>query len=69
VITIDTAKAKRPRYRGWYGSERNRTWLLVHELGHQFGLAHSTGRNVMNEKVTGYRMQLTIGQRRALGRV
>jgi len=63
TITIDTAKARRGKYVNWYGSNRNRTWLLTHELGHQFGLAHSSDRNLMNEMVTGYRMTLTHGQR------
>lgn len=63
VITVDTAKAKRS---GWYGKDARRTWLLVHELGHQHALGHSAGRNVMNRYVSRYKMALTAGQRATL---
>lgn len=73
TITIDTQRAAR-EYGRWYGAGRkgtakNRTWLLVHELGHQLGLRHSTGANVMNEAVNRYRMTMTAGQRAHLRRV
>lgn len=66
TITIDTGKASTKRYREWYRYDRNRTTLLVHELGHQHGLAHSTGRNVMNPTVSRWRLVLTAGQRATL---
>jgi len=70
TITIDTQRAAR-KYARWYGAGKgkNRTWLLVHELGHQLGLRHSAGANVMNEAVNRYRMTLTAGQRAHLRRV
>lgn len=66
TITIDTGKAKTKRYARWYRYDRHRTTLLVHELGHQFGLGHSTGRNVMNPYVNRWRLVLTAGQRATL---
>lgn len=66
TITIDTGKAKRGVYARWYRSDKNRTWLLIHELGHQHSLGHSTGRNVMNEYVNRYKKVLTSGQRATL---
>ena len=73
TVTIDTVRAARD-YPRWYGKGRagaakNRTWLLVHELGHQFGLQHSSGANVMNEAVNRYSMRLTASQRAHLRRV
>lgn len=66
TITIDTGKANNSKYRAWFGKDKHRTWLLVHELGHQHGLKHSTGRNVMNEYVNRYKLVLTSGQRATL---
>lgn len=66
TITIDTAKAGRAAYRPWFRSEKTRTWLLVHELAHQHGLGHGSGRHVMNPRVDRYRMVLTAGQKKAL---
>lgn len=72
TVTIDTERAAR-KYGRWYGkgasAGKNRTWLLVHELGHQLGLRHSGGRNIMNEAVNRYEMRLTSGQRAHLRRV
>jgi hypothetical protein len=65
TITIDTGKAS-GSMRRYYRFERNRTWLLIHELGHQHGLGHSTGRNVMNQYVNRYKLVLSTGQRSAL---
>jgi hypothetical protein len=66
TITIDTGKAASKKYRGWYGKSSNRTWLVIHELGHQHGLKHGTGRHVMNEYVNRYKLVLTTGQKKAL---
>jgi len=63
TITIDVKKANSKRYRVYYRWDKNRTWLLTHELGHQFGLSDSPGRDVMNRYVNRYRMVLTAGQR------
>ena len=63
TITIDTAKAASKKYRGWYRYDSRRTWLLIHELGHQHGLGHSSGRNVMNPYVTRYKLVLTSSQK------
>lgn len=68
VVTIDTERAESRAFKRWYGEDRHRTWLLVHELGHQFGLGHSTGGNVMNPAVNRYRMKLTSRQRAHLRR-
>lgn len=68
TITIDTQRAARD-YGRYYGKSKNRTWLLVHEIGHQLGLRHSAGANVMNEAVNRYAMRLTTGQRAHLRRV
>lgn len=67
TITIDTGKAMR-KYGAFYRADRNRTWLITHELGHQFGLEHGAGRNVMNAAVNRYKMTLTSGQRAALAK-
>lgn len=67
TITIDVAKANGSmRYR--YKYERNRTWLLTHELGHGFGLKHTgrTSPNLMNPYVNRYKMVLNAAQRREL---
>lgn len=66
TITVDTGKAASAEYRSWYRQDRYRTWLLIHELGHQHALDHSTGRNVMNEYVSRYKLVLTSGQRATL---
>lgn len=69
TITIDLGKANGSmRYRYKYAA--NRTWLLTHELGHQFGLDHTArlSKNVMNPYVNRYRMALTGGQRAALAK-
>jgi hypothetical protein len=66
TITVDTGKAASGKYRAWFGKDKHRTWLLVHELGHQHALGHSAGANVMNEYVNRYRMILTSGQRATL---
>lgn len=68
TVTIDTGKAKGGKYNRWYRYDKNRTWLLAHELGHQFGLDHSGSRNVMNEYVNRYTMTITSGQRRHLAK-
>lgn len=63
TITIDTATAKR---RG-YGAKA-RHWLLSHELGHQYGLSHRTGINLMNPNAGHWSMKLTSAQRAHLKR-
>lgn len=63
TITIDTSKAASKKYRGWYRYDSRRTWLLIHELGHQHGLGHSGGRNLMNPYVTRYKLVLTSSQK------
>lgn len=65
LVNVKRAESKWKRY---YRYDRNRTWLLVHELGHQHGLGHSSGKNVMNDKVNRYAMTATAGQRRALAK-
>lgn len=64
-ITIDTSKAN-GKLRKYYRHRGNRDWLLIHELGHQHGLGHSSGRNAMNPYVDRYKLVLTKGQRLAL---
>jgi hypothetical protein len=66
TITIDTGKAMNSANKRWYRYDKNRTWLLVHEIGHQFGLKHGNGRHVMNPYVDRYKMVLTAGQKKAL---
>jgi hypothetical protein len=66
TITIDTGKANSAKFRPWYRLDKNRTWLLVHELGHQHGLDHAGSGNLMSEHVNRYRMTLTSGQRATL---
>ncbi len=66
TITIDTGKAASKKYKRWYRYEKNRTWLLIHELGHQHGLGHGTGRHLMNPYVDRYKLVLTAGQKKAL---
>jgi hypothetical protein len=63
TITVDTGKAARL---DWYRLDSRRTWLLIHELGHQHGLGHSDGANLMNRYVNRYKLTLTSGQRAAL---
>lgn len=63
TITIDTGKAASKKYRKWYRYDRNRTWLLIHEIGHQHALPHSGGRNLMNPYVTRYKLVLTSSQK------
>jgi hypothetical protein len=65
TITIDTGKAMNSRYKRWYRYDSKRTWLLIHELGHQHGLGHASkkARNVMNPYVDRYKLVLTSGQR------
>jgi hypothetical protein len=66
TITIDTGKANGKKLKKYYRHDKHRTWLLVHELAHQFGLGHSSGRNVMNSHVNRYKLTLTKGQRNHL---
>lgn len=66
TITIDTGKAASGKYRVHYRQDKNRTWLLIHELAHQHGLGHSVGRNVMSPYVNQYRMAFTAGQKKTL---
>jgi hypothetical protein len=63
TITIDTAKANSGSYRQYYAKDSYRTWLLAHELGHQFGLGHTSARNLMNSVVTKGNLSLTSAQR------
>lgn len=63
TITIDTGKARNSTYNRWYKYDSRRTWLLIHELGHQHGLGHSSGRNLMNPYVTRYKLVLTSSQK------
>jgi hypothetical protein len=69
TITIDTVKARNTRYGKYYRVASARTWLLAHELGHQFGLAHSSGRNLMNPSVRVRSTALTAKQRAHLRKV
>lgn len=66
TITIDTGKAVSKKYKRWYRQDKHRTWLLIHELGHQHGLDHGNGRHLMNPYVNRYKLVLTSGQRKAL---
>lgn len=66
TITIDTGKAASAKYKRWYRYDKARTWLLAHELGHQHGLGHGSGRHLMNPYVDRYKMTLTAGQKKAL---
>lgn len=63
VITVDTAKAKSRGY-----SAADRKLLLVHELGHQFGLKHTTARNIMNPYEGRWKLVLSSGQKKTLGK-
>lgn len=63
TITIDTGKAGRGVYRKYYRLDKHRTWLLIHELGHQHGLGHSKARNVMNPAPNRYKLVLTTSQK------
>ena len=63
TITIDTGKAKNSTYKRWYRYDSKRTWLLIHELAHQHGLGHSSGRNLMNPAVNRYKLVLTSSQK------
>lgn len=65
TITIDTAKAM-AKWKKFYKLDKHRTWLMIHELAHQHGLGHSSGANVMNERVDRYKLVFTSGQRAAL---
>lgn len=69
TITLDLVQANGSMHR-YYKLEKNRTWLLTHELGHAFGLTHSTryAKNLMNPYVNRYRMALTVAQSAALAR-
>lgn len=58
TITIDTGKAKA---RGYGAKQRH--WLLAHELGHQYGLTHRSGANLMNPDAGHWSMKLTSAQR------
>lgn len=66
TVVIDTNKARYGKYARWYRADKHRTWLLIHELGHQHGLKHGTGRHVMNPYVNRYKRVLTTGQKKAL---
>lgn len=63
TITIDTGKAASRKYRGWFRYDSRRTWLLIHELGHQHGLSDSKSRNLMNPYVNRYKLVLTASQK------
>ena len=65
TITIDTGKAMNSRYKRWYRYDSRRTWLLAHELGHQFALGHvgKNSRTLMNPYVNKGKLVLTSGQR------
>lgn len=67
TITIDAHKAM-TRYRSYYYRAGNRGWLVAHELGHQFGLGHHGGHNLMNPDVRQKAMVLTASQRRHLAK-
>jgi hypothetical protein len=62
TITIDLKRTgKLSRY---YRYDKYRTWLLAHELGHQFGLGHSKTRgNLMDQYVGRGSLKLTTSQR------
>lgn len=67
TITIDAHKAM-TRYRSYYYRAGNRGWLVAHELGHQFGLGHHGGHNLMNPDVRQKAMVLTTAQRKHLAK-
>lgn len=62
TITIDLKRTgKLSRY---YRYDKYRTWLLAHELGHQFGLGHGKTRgNLMDQYVGRGSLKLTTSQR------
>ena len=67
TITIDAHKAL-TRYRSYYYRAGNRGWLVAHELGHQFGLGHHGGHNLMNTDVRQKAMTVTSAQRKHLAK-
>lgn len=67
TITIDAHKAM-TRYRSYYYRAGNRGWLVAHELGHQFGLGHHGGHNLMNPDVRQKAMTVTSAQRKHLAK-
>jgi hypothetical protein len=63
TVTIDLKRTGAlSRY---YRYDSRRTWLLAHELGHQFGLGHvgKNSRTLMNPYVNKGKLALTSGQR------
>lgn len=59
LIVVDTAKVDRRGYR----SDTSRKKILAHEVAHQFGLGHSSGRNLMSTSLPRVKLYLTSGQR------
>jgi hypothetical protein len=59
LIVVDTAKVDRRGYR----SDASRKKILAHEVAHQFGLGHSSGRNLMSTSLPRTKLVLTSGQR------
>lgn len=63
TVTIDLKRTGAlSRY---YRYDSRRTWLLAHELGHQFGLGHvgKSSQTLMNPYVNRGKLVLTSGQR------